>query len=153
MYNKVILVGRLTKDPETNYLDNGTPVCKYSLAVNRNFKNSQGQYETDFINIVSWRKLAEISQKYLKKGKLTLVEGSIQTRSYQAQDGTKKYITEVQAEKMQMLDPKKQGEGESGDPETFQANRNKVASSLNGKITPLGDELPAEEVDFEDVPF
>lgn len=106
MFNKVILVGRLTKDPILKTTNSGHAVCNYTLAVNRNYKNSDGQKQTDFLNIVCWRKLAEISSKYLQKGKLILVEGSIQSRNYQAQDGSNRTIVEIQAEQMQMLGSK-----------------------------------------------
>ena len=87
MINRVVLVGRLTKDPELRYTPNGIPVSTFTLAVNRTFTNRQGEREADFINCVVWRKQAENVANYLRKGSLAGVEGRIQTRSYEAQDG------------------------------------------------------------------
>lgn len=92
--NKVILIGRLTRDPELRTIANGTPTATFSLAVDRNFTNQQGEREADFINCVVWRKQAENLAKYCTKGSQVAVEGRIQTRNYDAQDGTKRYVTE-----------------------------------------------------------
>lgn len=113
MLNRVILVGRLTKDPELRYLGNGTPVCNFTLAVNRNFKNQNGEQEADFINCQVWRKAGENVANYLSKGSLAGVDGRVQTRSYE-QDGRRVYITEVVADSVQFLEPKKQGGQEKG---------------------------------------
>lgn len=103
--NKILLIGRLTRDPELRYVPNGGPaVANFSLAVSRPFKNQQNERETDFIDIVVWRKLAENCKQFLSKGKLVMVEGRLQIRSYEAQDGTKKKITEVIADNIQFLD-------------------------------------------------
>lgn len=98
--NKVILVGRLTRDPEVRYSNGEKPiaVARYSLAVQRKFKNSEGKYEADFINCVAMGKNGEFAEKYLKKGTQILVEGHIQTGSYTNQDGNKVYTTEVMVE-------------------------------------------------------
>lgn len=106
MLNRVVLVGRLTKDPDLKYLANGTPVATFTLAVNRPFKNQQGDQEADFINVVVWRKPAENAANYLKKGSLAGVDGRIQTRNYEGQDGKRVYVTEVVAESVQFLEPK-----------------------------------------------
>jgi single-strand DNA-binding protein len=103
--NRVVLVGRLTKDPDLRYTPNGVPVATFTLAVNRPFKNN-GETEADFINCVVWRKPAENCANFLKKGSLAGVDGRIQTRSYDGQDGKKVYVTEVQAESVQFLEPK-----------------------------------------------
>ncbi len=119
MLNRVVLVGRLTKDPELRYLGNGTPVANFTLAVNRSFANQQGEREADFINCVVWRKPAENAANYLSKGSLAGVDGRLQTRSYEGQDGKRVYVTEVVADSVQFLEPKKQGGGQrrdSGDP-------------------------------------
>jgi len=105
MMNRVVLVGRLTKDPDLRYTPNGVPVATFTLAVNRPFKNN-GETEADFINCVVWRKPAENCANFLKKGSLAGVDGRIQTRSYEGQDGKKVYVTEVQAESVQFLEPK-----------------------------------------------
>jgi single-strand DNA-binding protein len=105
MMNRVVLVGRLTKDPDLRYTPNGVPTATFTLAVNRNFTNQQGERETDFINCVVWRKPAENVANFLKKGSLAGVDGRIQTRNYE-KDGKKVYITEVLAESVQFLEPK-----------------------------------------------
>lgn len=106
MMNRVVLVGRLTKDPELRYTPNGVPVATFTLAVNRNFSNQQGERETDFINCVVWRKPAENVANFLKKGSLAGVDGRIQTRNYEGSDGKRVYVTEVLAESVQFLEPK-----------------------------------------------
>jgi single-strand DNA-binding protein len=106
MMNRVVLVGRLTKDPELRYTPNGVPVASFTLAVNRTFTNQQGEREADFINCVVWRKPAENVANFLKKGSLAGVDGRIQTRSFEGQDGKRVYVTEVLAESVQFLEPK-----------------------------------------------
>jgi len=116
MINRVVLVGRLTKDPELRYTPSGVAVATFSLAVNRPFSNQQGERETDFINCVVWRKQAENVANFLKKGSLAGVDGRIQTRNYEAQDGRRVYVTEVMAESVQFLEPKSaSGNRTSGD--------------------------------------
>ena len=110
--NKVILSGNLTKDPESQTTSSGITVCKFTLAVQRKFSNANGEKETDFINIVTWRTLAENCIKYLSKGKKVAVVGAIQTRSYDAQDGTKRYVTEIMAEEVEFLSPSEKQETE-----------------------------------------
>jgi single-strand DNA-binding protein len=102
--NKAILIGRLTRDPELRYLPNGTSVASFTIAVDRRFTNQQGERETDFISIVVWRNLAETCAKYLTKGRLVAVLGRIQTRNYEARDGTRRYVTEIVADEVQFLD-------------------------------------------------
>ena len=104
--NKVILIGRLTRDPELRTISNGTSTTSFSLAVNRTYTNQNGEREADFINCVAWRKQAENIAKYCVKGTQVAVEGRIQTRSYDAQDGTKRYVTEVIADNVTFLSPK-----------------------------------------------
>ena len=106
MMNRVILVGRLTKDPELRYTPNGVAVASFTLAVNRAFTNQQGEREADFINCVVWRRPAENVANFLKKGSLAGVDGRIQTRSYDGQDGKRVYVTEVLAESVQFLEPR-----------------------------------------------
>ena len=104
MMNRVVLVGRLTKDPELRYTPNGVPVATFTLAVNRSFTNAQGEREADFINCVIWRKPAENVANYLKKGSLAGVDGRVQTRNYEGSDGKRVYVTEILAESVQFLD-------------------------------------------------
>jgi single-strand DNA-binding protein len=106
MMNRTVLVGRLTKDPELRFTPSGVANCTFTLAVNRSFKNAQGETEADFINCVVWRKPAENVANFLKKGSLAGVDGRIQTRSYEGQDGKRVYVTEVVAESVQFLEPK-----------------------------------------------
>jgi single-strand DNA-binding protein len=122
MMNRVVLVGRLTKDPELRYTPNGVAVTTFSLAVNRPFSNQQGERETDFINCVVWRKPAENVANFLKKGSLAGVDGRIQTRNYEGQDGKRVYVTEVLAESVQFLEPKGSGGGR-GDNDHYNAPR------------------------------
>lgn len=106
MINRVVLVGRLTKDPELRYTPNGVAVATFTLAVNRTFVSQSGEREADFINCVVWRKQAENTANYLRKGSLTGVEGRLQTRSYENQEGKRVYVTEVVADSVQFLEPK-----------------------------------------------
>jgi len=102
--NRVILIGNLTRDPELKTIPSGQSVCNFSIATNRAWTDQSGvkQQATEFHNIVAWRRLAEICGQYLKKGSLIMIEGRLQTRSWQAQDGTNRYRTEIVAESMQM---------------------------------------------------
>ena len=104
--NKVILVGNLTRDPELTTTTNGVSLCRFGLAVQRRFAGQDGEREADFINIVVWRGQADNCYKYLKKGSKCGVVGSLQTRSYDAQDGTKRYSTDVVAEEVEFLSTK-----------------------------------------------
>ncbi len=103
--NKVVLIGRLTKDPELRFTpNNGTAVATFTLAVDRKFLGPNGQKETDFIPIVVWGKMGETVANYMNKGRLIAISGRMQTRSYDAKDGTKRYVTEVVADDVQFLD-------------------------------------------------
>lgn len=108
--NKAILIGNLTRDPESRTTSSGVAVCTFTIAVNRRFVNQQtGQREADFLSIVTWRQTAENCAKYLAKGRKVGVVGTIQTRSYDAQDGTKRYVTEIVADEVEFLSPAQQG--------------------------------------------
>ncbi len=104
--NKVVLIGRLTRDPELRYTGNNTPVATFSLAVDRGFSNQQGEREADFINIVVWNKQAENVKNYLTKGSQVGIDGRIQTRTYDDKDGQKRYVTEVVANNVEFLGSK-----------------------------------------------
>ena len=95
----------MTRDPELSETPNGTAVCKFTVAVNRNFTNANGERECDFINVVAWRSLAENCGRFLSKGKKVSVVGSLQTRSYES-NGEKKYVTEIMADEVEFLSPK-----------------------------------------------
>ena len=101
--NKAILIGNLANDPESRTTASGVSVCQFRLAVQRRFANQQGVREADFFNIVAWRQTAELCARYLSKGRKVAVEGSIQNRSYDAQDGSKRYITEIVADQVEFL--------------------------------------------------
>jgi len=115
MLNRVVLIGRLTKDPELRYSPSGVAVTNFTLAIDRKFKNAQGEKETDFIPCVMFKQLAELCANYLAKGKLASVDGRIQVRTYNDKDGQKHWITEVVAEDVHFLSPK---DGGSGSPES-----------------------------------
>ena len=104
--NKVILIGRLTRDPELRYTGNNNPVATFTLAVDRSFSNQQGEREADFINIVVWNKQAENVKNYLSKGSQVAVDGRIQTRNYDDQNGQKRYVTEVIANNVEFMGSK-----------------------------------------------
>lgn len=101
--NKCILIGNLTRDPELKQTPSGVSVCSFSIAVNRNYSNANGEREADFINIVTWRGLAENCGKYLQKGRKVGVCGQIQTRTYDDKDGNKRYVTEVVADDVEFI--------------------------------------------------
>lgn len=109
MLNRVILIGRLAADPELRYTQQGVAVTNFRIAVDRPFTNQQGEREADFFPIVTWRKLAETCAHNLSKGRLVAVEGRLQTRSYQAQDGSTRWITEVVADNVRFLDWPREG--------------------------------------------
>ena len=115
LLNKVILIGRLTREPELRYTGSGIPVANFSLAVDRPYTNQQGERETDFIRIVVWRKLAEVCAKNLGKGRLVAVEGRLQINSYEAQDGSKRQAADIIAENIRFLDWPKDKLGASDD--------------------------------------
>ena len=104
--NKVFLIGNLTRDPELSTTNSGISVCRISIAVSRRFANADGSRETDFFNVVAWRAIAENCAKYLKKGSKIAVMGSIQNRSYEGNDGTKRYTTDITAEEIEFLSTK-----------------------------------------------
>ena len=101
--NKIILVGRLTKDPEIRSTSTGFATANFTVAVNRNFKNKDGNYDADFLPCVAFRNTAEFISKYFKKGNMICLEGRVQTRNYDAQDGTKRYVTEVVVDNVEFV--------------------------------------------------
>lgn len=105
--NKVLLIGRLTANPELRYTTNNTAVTSFTLAVDRNFKNEDGNKEADFINIVAWNKKAELIHQYLKKGDRVGIGGRLQVRKYQNERGENRYVTEVVADEVEFLNSKK----------------------------------------------
>ncbi|MGW9964700.1 single-stranded DNA-binding protein [Staphylococcus hominis] len=138
MINRVILVGRLTKDPEYRQTPSGVSVATFTLAVNRSFTNSQGEREADFINVVVFRKQAENVSKYLSKGSLAGVDGRIQSRNYENKEGRRVFVTEVVADSVQFLEPK--NNNQSQQQEQAPANNNPFSNNN-------------ADIDTDDLPF
>ncbi|HLW58822.1 MAG TPA: single-stranded DNA-binding protein [bacterium] len=111
MLNRIHLIGRLTRDPELRYVTNGHPMAQFTIAVDRDFRNSAGDRDADFIHCIAWRKLAEQVGQYCARGRLVAVEGRLQTRAYEAQDGSRRRVTEVVGDRVWFLDSPR-GEGE-----------------------------------------
>jgi len=109
MLNRVILIGRLTRDPELRYTPAGVAVTQFTIAVDRSYSSGQGEREADFIPIVTWRQLAETCANYLRKGRLTAVEGRIQVRNYENNEGKRVYVTEVIADNVRFLESNREG--------------------------------------------
>ena len=116
MLNRIILMGRLTRDPELRHTQSGVAVASFSLAVDRDFKNDKGERETDFFDIVAWRQAGEFASKYLSKGRLAAVEGRVQFRDWTDRNGNKRRSTEVVADSVYFADSKKDGDGAQSAP-------------------------------------
>lgn len=161
MMNRVVLVGRLTKDPDLRYTPSGVAVTTFTLAVNRPFKNQNGDSEADFINCVVWRKPAENAANFLKKGSLAGVDGRMQTRNYEGQDGKRVYVTEVVAESVQFLEPRNSGGGNGGGnndaQNAYDQARNNRNSNNNQGYTRVDDDPFAGQgsinISDDDLPF
>lgn len=124
--NKIFLSGRLTKDPEFQTLNNGNSVCKFTVAVSRKFKNQDGSYDSDFFNCVAWKQTADFINKYSHKGNRVSIVGSLQTRSYDSADGSKKYITEITVDEFELYETKADNEkSQSTQPQTEQQTMHK----------------------------
>ncbi len=147
--NKVMLIGRLTRDPELRNTTTGKAVCSFSIATNRAWTDAQGQKQkqSEFHNVVMWSKLAEIANQYLRKGGQVYIEGRLQTRDWTGQDGIKRYRTEVVADNMIMLGSKSTGSGGEA----------MAPSSPTSSEPTYQDSAPAEvieeEIKVEDIPF
>ena len=144
--NKAILIGNLANDPESRTTQSGIAQCTFRLAVQRRFANAQGVREADFLTIVCWRQTAELCARYLSKGRKVAVEGSIQTRSYDAQDGTKRYVTEIVADNVEFLGSRDEGSrgGDYAPAAPAPAAPRQQAAPANGGFT---------EVDDDELPF
>jgi single-strand DNA-binding protein len=138
--NKVMLIGNVGKDPEMRYTANGSAVTTFSLAVNRNFQSTEGERreETDWFEIVTWNKLAELCSQFLQKGRQAYVEGRLHTRSWEGQDGQKRYRTEVIAQTVLFLG----GPGGGGAPRMIDHDDDASAPAGAGSVDP--DDLPFE---------
>lgn len=151
MINNVVIVGRLTKDPDLRYTANGAGVATFTLAVNRNFTNQSGNREADFINCVIWRKSAETLASYAKKGTLLGVTGRIQTRNYENQQGQRVYVTEVVADNFQLLESRSTTDNRGIANETNQRFEDDQKASIDLTKDPFeGVEIDISE---EDLPF
>jgi len=151
MMNRVLLVGRLTKDPDLRYTPSGVAVTTFTLAVNRAFKQ-EGGLDADFINIVVWRKLAENAANFLKKGSLAGVDGRLQIRNYDGQDGKRVYVTEVVAESIQFLDPKSSNSGGKTNTPTSQNNAN-TGDYTKADDDPFENGDQTVDISDDDLPF
>ncbi|MBQ2698376.1 MAG: single-stranded DNA-binding protein [Firmicutes bacterium] len=143
MLNRVVLIGRLTRDPELRYTQSGVAVVNFTIAVDRPYKSASGERETDFIDIVVWRQLAENCEKYLAKGRLVAVDGRLQIRRYETSDGQKRNAAEVVADDVRFLTPR-EGSSPSGMPAAPAA-----APDYSGFSQSRGDEMLGDD----DLPF
>ena len=141
MLNKVILMGRFTRDPELRSTPQGLSTCAFSIAVDRNFVRQGEERKADFINCVAWRQTAEFISKYFKKGSMVALEGSIQTRSWDDQDGKKRYATDVVVNQVYFAESKRDSQSSMGMDDSFAASD---FGSLPEPISPMGtdDDLP-----------
>lgn len=143
----MILIGRLTKDPELRYTPAGVAVTQFTLAVDRPFSNQGGQREADFIPVVVWRQLAETCANYLRKGRLTAVEGRIQVRNYENNEGKRVYVTEIIADNVRFLESNRN----SGDRESQHARESTGHGQTNQD--PFSDDGKPIDISDDDLPF
>lgn len=143
--NKIILIGRLTREPELRYTTSNVAVANFSLAVNRDFKNQEGEYEADFINCVAYRKLAETINNYVKKGDKLAVEGGLQVRNYTNSEGRNVYVTEVIVTNIDFLEAKKQDYASKEYSSRKDASKEEIDPFVNNDIQ--------LEINDDDLPF
>lgn len=158
--NKIILLGNVGKDPEVRYFDNGGAVANFTLATTeRGYTAANGTQvpdRTEWHNIVLWRGLAEVAEKYVKKGSKLYIEGKIRTRSYDDANGNKRYITEIWGDNMEMLDSKKPGDGSSAAATPFPsppAERNMQHEQVKQPVESILPNQPLEKDESDDLPF
>lgn len=151
MLNRIVLIGRLTRDPELRYTPAGVAVTQFTLAVDRPFSNQQGSREADFINIVTWRQLAENCANYLRKGRLAAVDGRLQIRNYDNNEGRKVYVTEVIADNVRFLESAN-NQRDDMPPEPY-ANQNRYTNNSRGQSDPLFDDSKPVDISDDDLPF
>lgn len=137
--NRVMLIGRLTAKPELRYTGSNIPFCRFSIAVNRTFADAQGERQTDFFNIVIWRKQAENVSNFLNKGSLVAVEGRLQTGSYEDKDGNKRNTVDIVADNVQFLESKAQREQNSSSGVTPYDYQDTVQTNVNVEDDPFSD--------------
>lgn len=148
MMNRVILIGRLTRDPELRHTPNGAAVCQFTLAVDR-LPDQNGQRLADFISVTVWNKLAENLARYMSKGRLIAVEGRIQTRNYENNEGKRVYVTEIIATNIQFLESRNASNTAPVSGNNYEQSNNYV----NDNPQPMMDNTPMETVDIEKDPF
>ncbi|GGA46490.1 single-stranded DNA-binding protein A [Kroppenstedtia guangzhouensis] len=155
MLNRVVLIGRLTRDPELRYTPGGVAVTSFNLAVNRRFTNQQGEREADFIDIVAWRQLAETVANYMKKGRLVAVEGRLQIRSYENQEGRRIKVAEVVADNVQFLESRSQAGSGSGYNQDYGDNGgfDKNQGNRGPSTDPFADDGKPIDISDDDLPF
>jgi len=161
--NRTVLVGRLTKDPELRYTANGVAVANFTIAVNRPFSNQQGEREADFINCVIWRKQAENLASYMGKGSMVGVDGRIQTRSFDNQEGKRIFMTEVVAESVQFLESRNSNQGKQGGQPGNTSNQAQQSNqggyqpqqqqSQSKEQNPFEDSGEPVDLSYDDLPF
>jgi single-strand DNA-binding protein len=154
--NKAMVIGNLTRDPELRAIPSGQQVCSFSVATNRVYKDKDGQQQkaTEFHNIVVWGRQAETCGQYLKKGQSVLVEGRLQTRSWEGQDGKKNYKTEIVADRVQ-FGPKSSGnlQPTADSPADARGGNRQPQEEPSARDSGAGIEYPKEEINAEDIPF
>lgn len=155
MLNRVVLVGRLTRDPDLRYTPNGVAVANFTIAVNRPFSSQNGNREADFINCVVWRAAAENLANYMKKGNLIGVDGRVQTRTFEGQDGKTVFVTEIVADSVQFLEPKSsRNDGNSnGSSSQSQQSRNNENGNYPGSDDPYNNNGAPIDISDDDLPF
>ncbi len=146
--NRVILIGRNTREPELRFTGAGAAVANFSIAVDRPFLNAQGERDTDFIRVVAWRKLAETCANYMGKGRLVAVEGRLQVSRYQTPEGENRTSTEVVADTVRFLEKPREGSFPGGASQEFQTPRESTGSESGFPENPFGDELNPEDPPF-----
>ena len=151
--NRAILVGRLTRDPELRNTNSGVPVASFTIAVNRTFASASGEREADFINCIAFNKQAENLQRYIKKGGLVGVEGRIQTRSYTAQDGSRRFVTEVVCDNVHFLEPKGTGANQNAYPAYDDLTPYNMPQQQTKQPSPYDDLQNQYDVSDDDLPF
>ena len=152
--NRVVLVGRITKDPELKKTNNNNSVVNFTIAVNRTFTNASGEREADFINCVAWNKTAENMAAYLNKGSLIGVDGRIQTRSYEGNDGKRVYITEVFVDNLQFLESRQSTGQNTNYNQNYQnKSEDNFFSDFNEKSNGSQDILSDLDISDDELPF
>lgn len=150
--NKVVLIGNLVRDPEVRATQSGISVCNFTVAVNRRFKKENGEQETDFLNVIAWRQLAELCGKYLAKGRKVAVTGSIQTRQYEAKGGSKRTAWDIVADEVEFLTTQNQQSSTQSAPGAYTTAASKDSGTAYA-LQPHNDFGGFTQVDDEELPF